>query len=87
MKKLKIKINDLRLAPKCTPDGSYMKVILFMLIVTNFMVAETWATVALGQYISSKYCWCKEHQFGEVRHLHLAVAILHFESHVMFEVW
>ena len=53
MKKLKIKINDLRLAPKCTPDGSYMKVILFMLIVTNFMVAETWATVALGQCISS----------------------------------
>lgn len=53
MKAAKIKINDLRIAPKCNPDGSYKNVIFFTLIVAFFMFVETYATLALGQYISS----------------------------------
>ena len=64
-----------------------MKVILFMLIVTNFMVAETWATVALGQYISS---------IAGVKNINLvryAIYIWQLLSYIlspmlrMFEVW
>ena len=52
MKNMKIKLTDLKAAPKCEPDGSLIKVILFTSLVGLVMFLETWATLALGQYIA-----------------------------------
>ena len=49
---MKIKLTDLKVAPKCEPDGSFIKVILFTSLVGLVMLLETWATLALGQYIA-----------------------------------
>ena len=53
MKNMKIKLADLKMAPKCEPDGSYVKVVSFTLLVGLIMVLETWATLAIGQLIAS----------------------------------
>ena len=51
-----VEIKELDLAPKSKIGGSYLKTLLFSLIVAFSMFAETWATIQVGSYIAGVLC-------------------------------